>query len=160
MLRATVEDHHTAIHELETTIDAQSASLEELLTLTDGLRSAGTALPPVKSVDKTTNGNVFNVSSCLKLDILGMSGICYMSCLRQYNCVMYKMYMTYVHPCPLQKTLSTLAMFRDVGEFHLSNTIREVRLSHGHFHQALEVFKRHSTVTGISQTHSTKRTRA
>jgi hypothetical protein len=65
-LRATVEDHHAAIHELQTTIDAQSASLDELLVLIDELRSSGTALPAVKSVDKATKAmrdNVFNVSA-------------------------------------------------------------------------------------------------
>ncbi|KAG1874030.1 hypothetical protein C8R48DRAFT_669664 [Suillus tomentosus] len=63
MLQATVKDHHATIHELEATIDAQSATLEELLTLIEGLRSAGTALPTVKSVDKATKAirdNVFN----------------------------------------------------------------------------------------------------
>ncbi|KAG1729631.1 uncharacterized protein EDB91DRAFT_1085665 [Suillus paluster] len=62
-LRATVEDHHAAIHELQTTIDAQSTSLEELLMLTDKLRSSGNALPTVKSVNKATKAmcdNVFN----------------------------------------------------------------------------------------------------
>lgn len=67
-LWATVEDHHTAIHELQTTIDTQSASLEELLqvVLIDELRSSGTALPTVKSVNKATKvmcDNVFNVST-------------------------------------------------------------------------------------------------
>jgi hypothetical protein len=33
-------------------VDAESASLEELLILMDGLRSAGTALPKVKFIDK------------------------------------------------------------------------------------------------------------
>ncbi|KAG2051420.1 hypothetical protein BDR06DRAFT_973744 [Suillus hirtellus] len=63
MLQVTVEDHHAAIHELEATVDAQSATLEELLTLIEGLRSAGTALPTVKSIDKATKAicdNVFN----------------------------------------------------------------------------------------------------
>jgi hypothetical protein len=48
-------------------------------------------------------------------------------------------------------------MFHDEGEFHLSNTIQEVRLSRGHFHQALEVSEKHLTAIGISQTHCTKR---
>jgi hypothetical protein len=56
--------------------------------------------------------------------------------------------------------LNTLAMFRDVGEFHLSNTIQEVQLSRGHFHRAPEVFEKHSTATKIRQTRSMKRKRA
>ncbi|KAG1817169.1 uncharacterized protein BJ212DRAFT_1299331 [Suillus subaureus] len=62
-LRVTVEDHHTVIHKLQTTIDAQSTSLEELLVLINELRSSGTVLPTVKSVNKATkvmHDNVFN----------------------------------------------------------------------------------------------------
>jgi hypothetical protein len=53
---------------LQATVDAQSASLEELLMLINGLRSAGATPPTVKSVDKATKAvcdNVFNVSSCM-----------------------------------------------------------------------------------------------